>query len=174
MPGSPGHLARRFFDVVSAQPLTSSEVEIVNERLRSELAEVFFAQSPADQRHGFHAAQIASVRGGAPDTVVAALLHDIGKRHARLGAIGRSVASVLIVLHLPLTERMRAYRDHGLTGAVELARIGAPSLAIDFAMHHHGRKPPTIDHDMWDLLVEADEPPKALGRRHGRITSTGT
>lgn len=174
MPGSPGHLVRRFFDVVSARPLTVSEADIVQERLTQELAEVFFAQSPADQRHGFHAAQVVMGGGGASDSVVAALVHDIGKRHARLGAIGRSIASLLIILRLPLTARMRAYRDHGLIGAAELARIGAPSLAIDFAMHHHGRRPPTIDAHVWDLLVEADEPPKTVGTTRWRITSSDT
>lgn len=174
MPGSPGHLVRRFLDVVSARPLTHSEVDFVNDRLTPALADVFFAQNAADQRHGFHAAQVVETGGGEPDTVVAALVHDIGKRHARLGAIGRSVASVLIILRLPLPERMRAYRDHGLTGAAELARAGAPPLAIDFAMHHHGRKPPTIESELWDLLVEADEPPKTVGRARRPITSTGT
>ncbi len=171
MPGSPGHLVRRFFDVVSARPLDASERTTVESWLTPPLAEVFFAQNAADQRHGLHAAQVVLAGGGAADTVVAALLHDIGKRNARLGAIGRSVASILIILRLPLTERMRAYRDHGMTGAVELARLGAPALAIDFALHHHGRRPPTIDPEIWDLLVAADEPRKMVG---GEITSSGT
>lgn len=98
------------------------------------------------------------VAAGFDDRVVitAALLHDIGKRHARLGIVGRSVASALILLGLPLTGRMAAYRDHGLAAARELADLGAPSLVIDFALHHHGRRPATIDDDTWDVLVAAD------------------
>lgn len=171
MPGTPGHLVKRFFDVVSARSLNASERGAVEAWLTPQLADVFFAQNAADQRHGLHAAQVVVRGGGSSDTVVAALVHDIGKRHARLGAIGRSVASILIVFRLPLTERMRAYRDHGMTGAAELERLGAPSLAIDFALHHHRRRPPTIDPDVWDLLVAADEPRKVVG---GEITSGGT
>lgn len=129
------------------------------------MSAVFFAQGTADQRHGLHAASVVMGGGGAADTIVAALLHDIGKRNARLGVVGRSIASILILLRMPLTSRMRAYRDHGISGAAELARLGAPSLAVDFALHHHGRRPPTIPPDVWDLLVAADEPRKVTGRQ---------
>ncbi|HEU4895409.1 MAG TPA: hypothetical protein VFT85_06195, partial [Acidimicrobiia bacterium] len=172
LPGSPAHLFRRFFDVASAKPLTQSEREAVRSWLEPELADVFFEQRPADQRHGYHAALVVVAAGSSErDVLVAALLHDVGKRHARLGVFGRSLASLLILVGSPLGDRMRAYRDHGLNGAGELARLGAPALAIDFAMHHHGRRPPTIDPATWRLLVEADQPPKARSRRRGRITS---
>ncbi len=171
MPGSPGHLVRRFFDVVSSRPLDPSERGVVEAWLTPQLAEVFFAQNAADQRHGLHAAQVVISGGGGSEAVVAGLVHDIGKRHARLGAIGRSMASILIILRLPLTGRMRAYRDHGMSGAAELAKLGAPSLAIDFALHHHRRRPPTIEPEVWELLVAADEPRKMVG---GAITSNGT
>lgn len=173
MPGSPAHLLRRFFDVASAKPLDQAEDAEVRAWLAPELAELFFAQNVADQRHGYHAAQVVlAARSDNRDAVGAALLHDVGKRHARLGVLGRSVASLMILFGLPLGSRVRAYRDHGLIGAGELARLGAPSLAIDFAMHHHGNRPPTIDRATWQLLVDADQPPKPRSRRLGRITST--
>lgn len=172
MPGSPAHLFRRFFDVASARPLTPSEQSAVRSWLTPELAGIFLAQQSADQRHGYHAALVVVADGGQDrDTIVAALLHDVGKRQARLGVVGRSLASLMILTGLPLSNRMRAYRDHGLNGAGELARLGAPSLAIDFAMHHHGRRPPTIDPATWKLLVDADQPPKTMSRHRGRITS---
>lgn len=166
MPGSPAHLFRRFFDVASSKPLTESEQQAVRSWLTPELAALFFAQQTADQRHGHQAALVVvgDVRHD-DDTIVAALLHDVGKRHARLGVFGRSLASLMILARLPLNDRMRAYRDHGLNGARELARLGAPSLAIDFAMHHHGRRPPTIDPAIWELLVDADQPPKTMSHR---------
>ena len=140
--------------------------------LSPETAEVFFAQHDADQRHGYHAA-LTVIAAGVDEVgvITAALLHDIGKRHARLGVAGRSLASVMILLGLPLGERMTAYRDHGLIGARELGALGAPSLAIDFAMHHHGTRPPTIDPETWDLLVRADQPPKTPSSSQARITS---
>jgi hypothetical protein len=126
------------------------------------LAPTFFDQSPPDQRHGYLAA-LAVIAAGRdePEMVVAALMHDVGKRHFRLGVIGRSIASILARAGLPLTERMAGYRDHGLHAAKELVELGAPALAIDFALHHHGERPPNIDADTWRILKEADEPAKA-------------
>lgn len=136
---------------------------------------IFFAQQHADQRHGYHAALTVIAAGvSEPDVVAAALLHDVGKRHAGLGLLGRTLASVMIVLGLPLGKRMTAYRDHDLLGARELGALGAPSLAIDFAMHHHRSRPPTIDSATWDLLVRADQPPKASSSLLSRITSKRT
>lgn len=140
--------------------------------LTPETGAVFFAQGDADQRHGYHAALSLVAAGVADrDVIAAALLHDVGKRHARLGIVGRSLASVMILLRLPLGERLAAYRDHGMVGARELAGVGAPALAIDFAMHHHGSRPPTIKPETWELLVKADQPPKTMSSVMGRITS---
>jgi putative nucleotidyltransferase with HDIG domain len=137
-------------------------------------AAMFFEQSDADQRHGYQAALVVTGSGvDDRDVIVAALMHDVGKRHARLGVVGRSVASLLILTGLPLTDRMTRYRDHGLVGARELGAVGAPSLAIDFALHHHGRRPPTIDASTWDLLIAADQPPKPSLRSDRPITSAG-
>jgi hypothetical protein len=171
LPGSPAHLFSRFFDVASARPLTNSERSAVSSWLDPELAELFFAQADTDQRHGYHAALhvIAAGEKGA-EVLQAALLHDVGKRHAGLGVVGRSLASLLIIFGLPLSESMRAYRDHGLLAARELGGLGVPSLAIDFAMHHHGDRPPTIDPQTWALLVAADEPPKTLSSVRLQIT----
>lgn len=140
--------------------------------LHPRLQEAFFSQSAADQRHGYHAALSVIASGvSTDDVIVAALVHDIAKRHARLGAVGRSIASVCILLGLPLTERMRMYHDHGILGARELGALGAPSLAIDFSLHHHRERPPTIDPATWDTLVEADQPPKPSAMLGRRITS---
>lgn len=175
MSGSPAHLIRRFFDVAGARPLTTSERAAVSNWLDDATAPIFFAQHHADQRHGYHAALTVVAAGASePDVIAAALLHDVGKRHARLGVLGRSLASVMIVLGLPLGRRMTAYRDHGLLGARELGVLGAPSLAIDFAMHHHRSRPPTIDPATWELLVRADQPPKTAPWLLSRITSKRT
>ncbi|MGH3651138.1 MAG: HD domain-containing protein [Acidimicrobiia bacterium] len=148
---------------------------MVSARLTPELTELFFAQNHADQRHGHHAA-LSVIASGVDDgeVVIAALMHDIGKRHARLGIVGRSLASAFIVLGLPLTERMTAYRDHGLIGARELESVSAPPLAIDFAIHHHRERPESIDPGTWETLIAADQPPKASSKLVRGITSTAT
>lgn len=174
MPGSPAHLVHRFFDVLTASALTETERSEVRGWLPGELADTFFAQGPADQRHGFEAARsVIDENGSASDMVVAALMHDVGKRHAALGLVGRSVASILILLRLPLTSRMRAYRDHGVLAARELSALGGPPLAIDFALHHHGERPATIEPETWGRLVAADRA-KAVSRLRGRISSKST
>lgn len=175
MPGSPAHLFARFIDVASAQPLNRSEREAVVQWLAPDTAAIFFAQDVADQRHGYHSA-LTVIAAGVSDreVIMAALLHDVGKRHSRLGIIGRSVASLLILFGLPLTERMKAYRDHGIVAARELGPLSVPSLVVDFAIHHHGERPPTIDAEHWDVLVAADQAAKPWSGRSRRITSADT
>ena len=90
------------------------------------------------------------------DAIVAAVMHDTAKRHSGLGVLGRVITSLAIKLGLPLTTRMNLYRDHGVNAAAELAALGAPPLAIDYALHHHGERPSTIDPGVWAVLTEAD------------------
>jgi hypothetical protein len=168
-----GHLVRRFFEVLFARPLTRAERAAVESWLGPEMSAPFFAQAPPDQRHGYLAALAVIARGREePDVVAAALMHDVGKRHSGLGVLGRSLASVLIRLGLPLSERMKNYRDHGIHAARELAELDAPPLAIDFALHHHGKRPPSIDPDTWRALKDADQPAKPRLRWGGGIFST--
>src|SRR5690606_1168183 len=78
------------------------------------------------------------------------------KRHSRLGPVGRVWTSVCIRLGLPLTARMRLYRDHGTLAAAELA--DEDRTVTEFARHHHGQRPVWFDADDWELLVAADRP----------------
>jgi hypothetical protein len=167
LPGSLGHLSSRFFDVLLSRDLDAAERATVETWLTADLADVFFSQPGADQRHGYEAGLYVIAAGGEPDVVVAAAMHDVGKRVARLGIVGRVIASLFIMAGLPLTRRMRFYRDHGMTAAAELATLGAPPLAIDFALHHHSERPPSISSATWDLLVLADQPKTAHRKRVG-------
>jgi hypothetical protein len=160
VPGSLGHLTSRFFEVLTAAPLRAAEIEEVRSWLTSGQQWLFFSQPIPDQRHGYQAALIARERGLAATGVTAALVHDIGKRHAGLGLIGRSCASLAIKLGLPLTRRWRLYRDHGVTGSRELEALGAEPLVVEFARHHHGSCPPVIPEETWEILLLADQPAK--------------
>lgn len=174
-PDSAGHLFKRFLDVASARALDATERSTVDGWLSRPLAELFFDQPDPDQRHGYEAALSVVDQGYTdPNVISAALLHDVGKRHARLGLIGRSFASVAILAGLPLSARMTTYRDHGMIAAAELGRAGASSLAVDFALHHHDRRPATIPSDVWEVLVTADQPPKMFGRQSGLLSRLKT
>lgn len=157
MPGAWTHLAARLFDFLTARRLTDLERDVVLGWLEGgNAAEAFFEQPDADQRHGFYAA--SRVQAASPDRldlIRAALLHDVGKRHSHLGAVGRVLASVAIRLRLPLPPRFALYRDHGVVAAAELT--GVDEIVTNFARHHHGDRPPSIDQRDWELLVAADK-----------------
>lgn len=161
--------------MLRAGHLSAAEEEFVGFRLDHGLRGVFFEQAAADQRHGLEAARhVISAGVDDPDVEIAALTHDIGKRHARLGVMGRVAATVMIKGRLPLPARFLAYRDHGAAAAEELAALGAPALAVEFARHHHGPRPATIDQVTWGVLVDADQPAKTRGAEGAGISSSGT
>lgn len=157
MPGSWTHLAGRFFDVLTAEPLRPEDRSRLDEWLSPIEQAIFFDQSVADQRHGLECGlEVAIEHGDRPELVRAALLHDVGKRHARLGPLGRVFASVLIRLGLPVGARVRSYEAHGPIGASELLELGAGTLVVDFARHHHVARPPSITPQDWELLESVD------------------
>lgn len=143
--------------MLRTRPLDDAEkVEVESWIGSGALADLFYSQQVADQRHGYEIAKAVASTGHRPDLVAAAALHDVGKRHSRLGAISRSVATVLMALRFPLPRRMTAYRDHGPLGALDLEAAGAPQLAVDFARHHQHRRPTVIPPEDWAVLNAAD------------------
>lgn len=172
MPGTPGHLVHRFFDVLTARALTDAEWASLSTWLTPDESEMFLSQPIADQRHGYEAfCHVADAGVIAPDALAAAALHDVGKRHTGLGVVGRSVASVMILLGLDaLWPRARAYRDHGEIASIELAKFGSAKLVVEFARSHHGPMPDGFDPDLWAVLTEADQPAKAWLRQRPPIT----
>ncbi len=167
-PGSLRHLAARFFDVLSARPLTDPERAWVRARLEDGTRPLFFAQDPADQRHGLvSGVRVESTRPDRPDLVRAALLHDVGKRHARLGVFGRVLASLAMLLGLPVRGRFAVYRDHGRLAGAELRELGAEAVVWRFAAAHHGTPDPAVPPADWEVLEDADgaRRPGKPGRR---------
>lgn len=156
-PATIRHLARRFFGHLRARPLAPAEQDTVAAALPEALAELFFRQSPADQRHALAVAD--RVRRARPDddaAFVAALLHDVGKVEADVGPIARSIATIMDALRLPLPHSWRRYRRHGEIGAHMLAAAGAPPVAVAFARHHPGPVPDGVDEETWRALGAAD------------------
>ncbi len=160
MPGSWTHLASRFFGAIRARDLTIDQHAWLSEILSGQELELFMEQPVIDRRHGYESARAMSSSTDDSDLVKAAALHDVGKRHARLGVLGRSVASVLIKLRTPLRGRFRMYWDHPSIGASDLRTVGSPAVVVSFAMAHHGARPADIDERTWRLLLAADNEPE--------------
>lgn len=153
-----GHLAARYADAVLSRRLSPAEQDEAARLLASDAERaMFWGQSGADRRHGLAAARaVAEARPGRTDLIRAALLHDAGKRRARLGAAGRVRAEIRSRLGLSPSEREAAYLDHGRLGAEELAAAGAEPLVAAYARRHHGGRPEEISPDDWAVLQAAD------------------
>jgi hypothetical protein len=151
------HLSMRFFGAVLGEPLDPRQQDEVRQILAAGEAELFFRQQPIDQRHAFDVARrVRAAVPGDDDAVAAALLHDVGKARSHLGPVARSLATVADMARLPLPERWRAYRDHGVIGAGELAAAGARPLAMALAAGTEMGDP-----EVWAALMAADN---AVGR----------
>ena len=145
---------RRFIGVLRASPLSPAEQRLVSQRLTREEADLFWAQDPVDQRHAYEVAERVAVAAAEPDVVVAALLHDVGKRHSAVGVIGRSLATMLDAIGAPMPADWRRYRQHGELGAADLAAIGASPLAVAFAKGELSDD--LVDAATWRALLDAD------------------
>ena len=152
------HLIARFFDVLSAPPLRPAEQAEVAALLRSsEEQKMFWEQPAADQRHGLGAARhVAAQLSSRTELIRAALLHDVGKRHARLGIVGRVIASLIGGAGRRGRGRVRQYLEHGVLGAGDLEGCGAELVVVEYARAHHGPRPASIAVGDWEILAAAD------------------
>ncbi len=144
-----------------ARSLTPREQTWVADHLAPGEARLFWAQAKADQRHAHDVARWVAGRPDAGHGLIrAALLHDVGKRHTRLGVIGRSLATIAHLLGLPLAGRLRRYMEHGPLGAADLADLGVEPAVEAFARFHHQAPPARLPDDLtaadWAILVDAD------------------
>jgi hypothetical protein len=104
--------------------------------------------------------------------IPAALLHDVGKREAGLGPVGRALATVAGALVGPAHVRGRAgsYLRHAELGARDLAAGGARPDAVRWAEAHHDPAAwaaSGIPLPVCRALARADGEPEASGRGAG-------
>lgn len=158
--GGWSHLAGRFFEFMRVRGLSPREQSEVAALLRRDERGLFWRQGAADQRHALTSARAAlEAAPGRRDLARAALLHDLGKQVSGLGLLGRSLASVLAKLRLPVGGRFRLYLDHGAIGGDLLEGLRAERLVVVFARHHHDSPPPEVDPPDWELLQRCDRKP---------------
>jgi hypothetical protein len=146
---------RRAIGSLRARPLSPREEAEVAGLLDGRWAALFWEQPVIDQRHAIDAARfVLARRPGDRDLAQAALLHDVGKRHAGLGVPGRVVATILAIVRIPAPGRFGVYLDHARRGAADL--VTADELTIAYALHQDGERPAAVPPDAWILLKEAD------------------
>lgn len=125
--------------------------------LRPAETDLFWTQQSADVRHAHDCARyVAERRPERRDLIRAALLHDLGKRNARLGPIGRSIATILAFVRIRGSQRHDSYNHHSDEGADILAGVGAEDTVVMYTRHHHRGRPDGFDVGDWDLLMTAD------------------
>lgn len=152
------HLSKRFFQVLAAKRLGPAEQEEVAQWLRVEEAALFWSQQVADQRHGLETARkLAATEPEDRELIRAGLLHDVGKSAVRISAFGRTFATLLDLAGLPMSARMRKYRDHGPIGGAALEELGAEELVVAFAARHPAPAPQGTDGARWQMLLAADD-----------------
>jgi putative nucleotidyltransferase with HDIG domain len=151
------HLARRFFGSIRARRPGPADQSLVADLLTPAESEVFWSQPVPDLAHAIRmASAVQSLHPERSDLIRAALLHDVGKRKARIGTMLRSLATASAIVRIPTAGGMARYLRHGEIGARELEELGCEALVVQFARHHHGPKPDRIDEDDWNVLLGAD------------------
>jgi hypothetical protein len=147
------HLARRFLGYVTSNPPNSDELDTVRTQLGADLFDLFIMMNPQDQRHAIEVAH----RVEDDALVEAALLHDVGKSAAQVGAVGRSFTTIASAISIPVSGSWDLYLDHGEIGASMLEAAGADTITIAFARFHPGPPPPGVSPAQWHSLEEADD-----------------
>ena len=142
------HLVRRFLGALRPGGPPARDNDWVASILRPGEADLFDALPGHDRRHAVAVARRVDVAldGAPPAVLAAALLHDAGKVHARLGPVGRAFATVWLAVRgrdrvatdrNAWSRRCAVYAAHPALGAAEIrARDGHPEAAAWAGAHH--------------------------------------
>ncbi len=158
---------RQFGQYLGSPRLGPDEQAAVQARLGPRLTELFNRMSPGEQAHSYRVAQTLLARGeAAPDLLVAALLHDVGKTRAPVSLPGR----VLVVLGGKFAPRWAARlsangagglaqpfitaRQHAAWGAEMAEAAGAAPGAVAL-IRRHQEAPPVPPQSEIDKLLAA-------------------
>jgi hypothetical protein len=139
------HLSARFFASVRARELDDADIAWVRLVLTPEELAVWNTLGRADRAESVAVARAFTRERGADaesEYIAAALLHDVGKTDAHLGAIGRSGATVIagVVSHgraRGFPNRIGRYVAHDDLGAARLEAAGARRESVAWARVHH-------------------------------------
>lgn len=172
--GGPLHLAGRFFGMLVPIGPRAADRAWVGSILSEEEMSLFRRMRPSDRRHAVAVARDVEVRLGhqaTPEVLAAALLHDVGKIEARLGAYGRVAATLsgMAVGGDPeaikawtktngITRRIGLYLQHPRLGGDLLAMAGSDPLVVAWAREHHmPAESWSVPRNLADALKAADD-----------------
>jgi hypothetical protein len=169
------HLSTRFFGSVRARELDDADVAWVGLVLTPGELGVWNTLGRADRAESVAVARAFTRDHGPgvePEYVAAALLHDVGKTDAHLGAIGRAGATVIagMVSHgraRGYPNRIGRYIAHDDLGAARLEAAGARSESVAWARVHHRPQRWSETGIPADICV-------ALARADGEKVNSGT
>jgi hypothetical protein len=170
------HLVTRFFTSLRSRPLDAAELAFVDRVLEPKERRVWDSLGPADRRESVdvacrtEAALASTPYAGDVRFLAAALAHDVGKAGARLGPVGRAVATVVAALtpdrrldawrgRSGWRRRVAIYAGHADVGADALRTAGArPEVVAWAAAHHRPDRWPAlpIPVDVCAVLARAD------------------
>jgi hypothetical protein len=163
-----GHYVRRFLTALSHRPPSAADEAWAAQLITPEEHALLARLPNHDRRHLIASARRVEVALGPeadPVWARAALLHDVGKHHAGLGVIGRSVATAAAyglgrrrvrgwADAAGLRGRIGRYELHGEIGADELRAVGSPEPVVEWsALHHHRADFATSDIPPAELAV---------------------
>jgi hypothetical protein len=176
--GSMQHLARRFFGALSPAGPSISDERWARAQLLPAECDLWERMSGPDRRHAVGVAretvELLSRASENPrrEILAAALMHDVGKVEANLGALARTVVTIAAMLLGRVrpnvsSDRMaaggwppraRLYLTHDRVGGALLRDAGSDPLTIAWAEQHHcSPEQWTIDRQIGALLKSADD-----------------
>ena len=163
------HLARRFLSTVVARAPGREEVDWVRGHLSAVEFELWSQMSSADQIHSIAVAKRVGIElPGDETSLVAGLLHDVGKTAVRAGLVVRVLAAVIkpIATQERLSRwasdgsflsKVASFIDYPRIGADLLQSIGSDDFVVRWAAEHHlARHEWTVDKAKADVLARAD------------------
>ncbi len=147
-----GHYVRRFLTSLSRRPPSPADEQWVASIVPASELALFTRLSNTDRRHLIHSARMMARTldpGDDPVWIRVSLLHDVGKFDARLGVVGRVLATMLAMT--VGDERVRSwagrpgwrgrlgtYQTHDEIGAAQIRAVGGPEAAAVWSeLHHH-------------------------------------
>jgi putative nucleotidyltransferase with HDIG domain len=167
----------QFFQALFARPLSEIDVQEIRSILSPAQLELFFQMNVNDQQHSLGVMRQLEQNGKRnKDLLIAALLHDVGKAHIKLGIIERSLVVLAHYFRPTLAKKWGCqelgdswswkrpfivYKKHPVWGASMAQAVNCSPLTVKLIRFHHHEAPFLDKVDPFEMqllneLVDAD------------------